>query len=337
MVFFEFPIGNDDVGRRVDRVLRKFLKTTTLSIIYKNIRSGFIRINGSKIKSDYRTNAGDVVFIEKNFYESNNLDDTKSNSNAVIKSKVKFEIILENSFVKIINKPYGISVQPANKGDVSLDIIIQQEFIQSQKKGLHEQSLSFLPGPLHRLDKNTTGLLVFSQSLKGAQYFSDAMKQHRVKKQYLAILSGIVKEKCIWKHSISKKNVTNTNEFVTVDVKPMHSNFENGKHAMTEVQPLEYGTFLGESFTLASITIETGRTHQIRSQAAHMGNVLLGDVAYGYEGPAKSIFLHAWILEFPSDNEIDLPEKITAQIPDSFKNFIQEHLPYSSISSYNRV
>ena len=177
MIFKEFSIGKDDIDRRIDRVVRKFLKTTPLTIIYKNIRSGFIRVNNKKIKNDYRMLEHDVLFIEDNFFNKSQQSEHKFSV-----TSINFETVFQNDDILIINKPVGINVQAATKDDISLDKIIKDDFIRSGKA---EKSLSFLPGPLHRLDKNTSGLLAFSQSLIGARIFSEAFVNHSIKKTYL--------------------------------------------------------------------------------------------------------------------------------------------------------
>ncbi len=332
MIFFEFIVGEDDVDRRIDRVTRKFLKTTPLSVIYKNIRSGFIRVNGLKIKNDYRVQKNDVVFIEKNFYNKN------TSAVSIEREKdslpcLDIEVVFENEHVKVFNKPYGMLAQGANNGEVSLDAFVKDEYLQKQKMGKHKNSLSFLPGPLHRIDKYTTGLLVFSQSLKGAQYVSEAISSRFVKKQYICVLSGSLKNDCIWEHYIEKDNPTLDNGFVTVQAR--EGKVDRAKYAKTIVTPLAHGVYFGEDITLAKVSIETGRTHQIRSQASSSKYPLLGDSAYGYKGKSRTFFLHAWMLFFPDDNPLNIPEKLIANLPLSFKDFVKQHLPNFTIPSYN--
>ncbi len=336
MTFYEFSIGTDDVDRRIDRIIRKFLKTVPLSVVYKNLRSGFIRVNGKKIKNDYRMLANDILFIEKNFYDKSEKVDIKSSSERKsILNTIHYDTVFENNYIKIINKPYGINVQSSSASDVSLDTHIKAEYEKRIRTGLVEESLSFAPGPLHRLDKQTTGLLAFSQNLQGARYFSEAISSHRITKQYLCILSGTLENEAVWEHAIEKNNDDKKNGFSTVTVHDVHKSSDKAKYAKSFVSSLDVGTYNGEPVTLVKIRIETGRTHQIRSQAAYSGFPLLGDTAYGYSGKCDSIFLHAWILEFPNDNPLDIPTTLCAEIPKSFKNFLVNHLCQSTIPSYN--
>lgn len=337
MKYLEFLTGEDDINRRLDRVARKFLATIPLSVLYKNIRNGFIRINGKKNTIDYRLQSGDVLFIEKNLFEKK--------PSAIPLSKLKTSInpkittIFINKHIRIINKPLGINVHTSGTNQQSLDQIIKDEYMQQRGAGLHVDSLSFLPGPLHRLDRNTTGLLAFSQSLEGARWFSEAISKKNIQKKYITVLSGTLDGDMVWEHLLtdSKKNNSSiAKNFATV------SAYEQGdilatdaKLARTFVQVLAQGTYKQEAITLALIQIETGRTHQIRAQSAFCGHPLIGDSAYGGKMLIPDFLLHAWSLEFPLDNPIGLPQRITAPLPISFADFIKYHLPDFSLLAYN--
>ena len=191
-------------------------------------------------------------------------------------------------------------------------------------------SLSFKTGPLHRLDRKTTGLLAFSQNLQGAQCFSEKIKSHEIQKVYLALLEGNLTENQIWEEKIDKSEISNEKGTRRKDSGRFHTvsvNSDEGKMAHTEVTPLSHGLFWGKDVTLARVLIKTGRTHQIRAQAGFHGFPLLGDTAYG-SGKIDSkkwgqdFFLHASELHFPPDNPLNLPEKISAPLPKAFENIL---------------
>jgi len=329
MYFLQYTISQDDEDRRLDRVLRKFLKNDlSLSLIYKYLRNGEIKVNKKKSKPDYRTKKNDIIFINEklisgeNFSKSNESFSEKSQKQKEIeKISQEIQVLFENQYVKIINKPYNIPVQKAKKEEIALDEIIK---FQHQPK---EKSLSFLPGPLHRLDKKTTGVLVFSNNLVGAKVFSEIMQNQHVTKTYIAILEGKLSEKKRFEDSISKKENSKNNKFNTVSV---NSKAENSKTAITEVIPIKSGIYKNKEITLAKIKIFTGRTHQIRSQCAFHGFPLLGDTAYNKktEKISKDVdfFLHAYSLTFPENNEIQLPTTIIAALPKNFLKFLKNYL-----------
>ncbi len=314
MKFKEFPIGKDDIDRRIDRVVRKFLQDTPLTIIYKNIRSGFIRVNNKKVKNEYRMQEHDVLFLEENFFNNSKIE----RKDYMFSNKTPFyETIFKNDDILIINKPVGVNVQSVTKDDISLDKIIKSDFIASNKS---KESLSFMPGPLHRLDKNTSGLLAFSQSLHGARVLTEAFQNHSIKKTYICILKGKLETKLDLEHSLQKKSVKKG--FVTVEV----SDSGTGTLAKTRVYPIEYGMYKNESITFAKVIIETGRTHQIRSQCSTVGFPLLGDTAYGYTGSAKDFFLHAYRLDFNIECNLEIPDFLIAKLPKSFSDFLENYL-----------
>ncbi len=332
MIFFDFVVGQDDVTRRLDRLLRKFLKTMPLSSVYKNIRNGYVKVNNKKVNKDYRVNVDDTINIEKHLYEK--YCSLSHTDKEIAKADlISIDDIFINEHVRVINKQYGVNVQSSSKDDVSLDMIVKNDFIQKQSKGEHDNSLSFIPGPANRLDNKTTGLVMFSQSLVGSQYISEQISSHSIKKSYLCVLTGCLQSDSTWEHKIKKIDSKN-NAFKTVEVVE-GQNSQLAKSARTFVYPLTHGSYNGEQITLSRVVIETGRKHQIRSQASFSGHTLLGDTAYGYKGKSEAIYLHAHMLEFDKDNPIGLPQKLEAKLPISFALFIKKYLYDYSIPSYN--
>ena len=179
MKFLSFTAAADDSGRRIDRVIRKWLAQNSLSTLYAYIRKGLIKVNNKKVSAQYRVQEGDIITVP-DFSVS-----IIQHSNCA--SKTTRQIILTdlfcNEYIRIINKPYGISVQGGQ--DINIADIVAEDY---QSRHSENTSLSFKPGPLHRLDRQTTGILVFSQNLIGAQWFSRALTEHRIHKEYC--LSG---------------------------------------------------------------------------------------------------------------------------------------------------
>ena len=323
MLFLQYTISTDDENRRIDRVLRKFLKDDlALSQIYKSLRNGEIRVNNKKVKQDYKTQKNDIIFINEKLIKSKNQENQniQNEKSEISKNYPKLEVIFENQYVKIINKPYNISVQKSQKDEITLDEIIKAQYQPSKK------SLSFKPGPLHRLDKKTTGLLAFSNNLVGAQEFSNILQNHKITKTYISVLEGNLTSPQKWQDKIATKEKTGK-DFKTVTV---NGDSENSKEAITEVFPIKTGFFNNKPITLAKINIYTGRTHQIRSQCAYHKFPILGDTAYNKNTKKISqdvdFFLHAYQLSFHETNNIDLPTDIMAPLPKNFANFLKKYL-----------
>ena len=339
MDFKIFTLGSNDAGRRLDRVVRCFFIEENLSSLYKAIRNGLIKINGKKVRPEYRIQENDELSIATFLVSSP--ENQKKNAESVKKENQNsfFAFSSENTVFKnddilVINKPYDTNVQ-------GKDSLAEQIAVLWKSSSKSSQSLSFMPGPLHRLDRKTTGLLVFSQSLKGARWFSSAIAEHKIEKTYIALLEGSLPEKCLWKDKIvneqeiiEKSNTGKKNhDFFTVKVFP--ENYPEGKIAVSQAEPIAYGVFEGKAVTLVRIKIETGRKHQIRSQAAFHGFPLLGDEAYGGSkiNESQDFFLHAYELKIPKDNPLGLPEKISCFILTNFKKMLNKTLINSNCLS----
>ncbi|MBQ9206683.1 MAG: RluA family pseudouridine synthase [Treponema sp.] len=336
MDFTHFIAGKDDDGRRLDKILRRFLQEDHLSVIYKSLRNGLIKVNGKKCEGNFRVSEGTDIQIANVLLQKNDTASDTREQNSPLKALHDF-IIFKNDAILILNKPYDIPVQPSSSSHGnSLSELVQAEYEANHEK----TSLSFRTGPLHRLDRKTTGLIAFSQNLEGARWFSEHIQSHAIQKVYIAILEGNLTEKQVWEERIEKSGVSNEQlagsraqrgKFHTVEV-----NSTNGKIAHTEVEPVSHGVFLGKDVTLACVLIKTGRTHQIRAQAAFHGFPLLGDTAYGStqidsKRFKQEFFLHAAELHFPHDNPLGLPETIKAPIGKEFLKIIEN----SHFSPYN--
>lgn len=332
MQFVQYRTGKDDEGRRLDKVLRILFPDTPLSTFYSALRKGLIRINEKKVKQDYHIMPGDIVYVA-GFLDFNRREIAASSDNALFPDRnteqiteLQFEnlCIFRNEHILILNKPYDIPVhETASYKGITLNQLVLKNYCPAG------DSLSFTPGPLHRLDRKTTGIISFSQSINGARIFTELLKKHEIKKTYLTIVDGRISEELSFSDTLLKdESKIGKNAFHTVMVT------EQGKLAVTKLKPLSYGSYKGKDITFVEVIIETGRTHQIRSQCAHHGYPLTGDSAYG-GSTHDGFFLHAVRLEIPQPNALGLPSVITAPLPDRFKNFIEKYLPSVDTTLYN--
>ena len=307
MKFREFIASQDDDDRRLDRIIRKFISEDSLSAVYKSIRKGLIKINDKKAEASQHVFCGDKIKIADFLLISNNeksLDEDKIDFN--------LEIVFKTDDLIFINKPYDIAVQGNSEA-------LNRQFELFYKKNYENTSLSFNPGPLHRLDRKTTGLIAFSLSLKGAKWFSKNIADHTIQKKYIGVIQGKLSHEECWQDSISKE-FDETADFQTVKINSSY----NGKTAKTTVIPLGFGKFNKTEYTLAQFNIETGRTHQIRAQSSFHGYPLLGDTAYGgLKIQETEYFLHAFEMIFPENNELNLPPSLKAPVPKLFFNFLK--------------
>ena len=312
MDFLEFKTGCDDEGRRLDKVLRTFAPYLTLSQIYKSLRKGLIKVNQKKAQPEYKIQPGDIIYAADFLINSNNKtseSETGAQKTSLDTDNFDIPIVFNNEHFLILNKMPGINIHPAKKDEYALTDFVNK-FYEDRHKN---DSLSFKPGPLHRLDKMTGGLVCFSMSHMGASWFTQNMKNHQIKKTYIAVVQGIIKDAVTWTDTISKdKKTTDKSSFHTVKI-----NSEEGKTAVTKVFPVKSGIYKGQQLSVVEFQIQTGRQHQIRAQASSHGFALWGDTAY--DGIKNNInggkyLLYACKLEFPQ-NELGLPQKLQIDIP----------------------
>ncbi|UTC68261.1 MULTISPECIES: RluA family pseudouridine synthase [unclassified Treponema] len=288
-----FYIGEDDSGRRLDRVIRKFLENMPLSGIYSAIRRGKIKVNGKKKNGSYLTKKNDEISIDINLFTLTEGSD-KNQINSLIP---KPDVILKTDDLLFVNKRIGELVHGQN----SLCDAVSKYFPPKEK------SLSFKTGALHRLDKDTSGILAFSQSLKGAQNFSKALREGKIEKLYIGITEG-------------RPSLTEFKS--TIDQ----------KECLCLIKILEFSK--KENLSLVLFNLITGRKHQIRIQCAQFGTPLLNDKKYGSKQkkeisqdlPKKFgsvYFLHAYKLRFNEQFLDKLPNEITAPFPEYFKRAVQ--------------
>jgi len=308
----ELITGENDKGRRLDRILRKALPDYPLPLIHKLLRQKKVLVGGKPCKANDRIENGLTISIPSINNRKQGLGVREQKSN--ISEKVcKLQILWEDSGLIAVNKPAGIIVH----GENSMDTMVRSYLADKLPP-----SLSFTPGPLHRLDKPSSGIVVFSSSLEGARLFTGLMREQKVKKTYLAVIEGILEKEEIWQDELVRDK-EKKKTFVS------HKKSDGSKNAHTKVTPLS----ANGGYTLIKAEIATGRTHQIRAQASAHGYPLAGDIKYGARKRTVNreqrtekiadIFLHAWKLEF-------LDYKIEAPVP-------QTRIPIASLIASTSV
>jgi 23S rRNA pseudouridine955/2504/2580 synthase len=290
MTNFTLTIGQNDHDRRIDRILRKAFKDFPLSFIHRLIRKKQVYLNNIPVKMDTRVQQGDILSIKGSIQ----LPETAEKAESVMYLP-KPDILYESSDLLMVNKAAGIDVH----GEESLEMLVQ-----AYLRGILPASVSFKPGPLHRLDKPTSGIIAFSKSLDGARRFSEALQAGRIKKYYLALMDGMINHGEVWEDVLYRdKDMQKT---LMTD-----SSSGIGQKAVMKIQPL----MTSSRYTLAFIELETGRTHQIRAQGFIHHHPLAGDKKYGGSFLSGGFFLHAWKIAIPKDIAPDLPPLMIAPIP----------------------
>ena len=329
--------AGDDDGRRLDKILRKALRELPLSAIHRMLRKGAVLVDGETAAAERRIRAGETITVadaalsqaRDRGAEMEGASANAAGEKKPAKTRLAAGVVLyEGAGLLIINKPAGLEVH----GRESLE-----EQVRSYLKPKLPPSLSFRPGPLHRLDKPSSGIIVFSTNLEGARVFSALMRDRKIAKYYLALVEGVIKKAEVWRDELIRDRGRNKTfamdpGAMMVDSSRPSADFvraageTTAKTALTRVSPLAGNA----ACTLVRVEIETGRTHQIRAQAAGRGHPLAGDKKYGgraFSGmPDKSsgahsgFLLHAWRMEFPM--ETPFPRMVQAPLPEYFKRKI---------------
>lgn len=325
MEFKDFTAGKDDSDRRLDKITRILLADKSLTEIYKLIRKGLVKLNHKKAKAESHVSEGDCISIAAFLFNDKPQSQAadKKLSPADFQSNPALEIVFENEDLLIIDKPYDRSVHGKEDG------IYKDVLNYLNDKNDSTQSLAFTPGPLHRLDRKTTGLLVFSKSLKGARWFTEGIKNHTIQKKYYGLAEGKLVQQEIWTDFINERQEKN-HGFYTVKAEKKSENKASDEgpslDCITIAKPLAYGKSNGKDFCLIEYTIKTGRKHQIRSQSALHGHPLAGDVAYGAiklkKPSSRDFYLQAYSLTFP-ENELELPHQIKIELSADFIEQLQ--------------
>ena len=319
MDFKTFNVGDNDNDRRLDKIIRIILPSMSLSEIYKAIRKGLVKVNDKKASAEYRVKTGDKISVAEFLFKTSDLKENDVESRFHTFNFPEIPVLFKNENIIIYNKPRNIAVHGGgNKTNNSNNIITLEAYtkVLYEKENPNATSLSFTPGPLHRIDRFTTGIVAFSWSLNGARWFSENIKNHTIQKKYVGIVQGNLKAQQKWESFIKNDEVYGTQKkFHTVIATDAP---DTGKTALTIVTPLEHGKIDGLEITLAEFDIHTGRHHQIRAQAAQNGFPLYGDTSYGgTKNPQNTYFLHATELQIP-ENPIGLPKIIKAPLPEDF-------------------
>jgi 23S rRNA pseudouridine955/2504/2580 synthase len=333
----ELTAAKDDDGRRLDRIIRKALPDYPLSLIHRLLRQKKILVDNEPATPNHRIKQGMVIRIIAPANHNNtqvNPDFVNHEKTTVNKKNPRLQtpnpkpqtltpgpqppipILWQGSGIIVFNKPRGLSTH----GSVSLDSIVNARLAE---EGALPCSLSFRPGPLHRLDKPTSGAIAFSQTLEGARLFSALLREHKLEKIYIAIIEGRIEDEESWQDDLAHDKKMRKSFVKTHPPVPSPQSLVPIKEALTAVKTLASN----DRYSLIEAKIKTGRHHHIRAQACSHGHPLAGDIKYGgHTLPGQSrggeFFLHAWKIKF-NESPDGFPQEITAPLPEAFQAQIE--------------
>lgn len=287
----------DEENVRIDKYLAS--KTDySRETITKMLAEEYILVNGKSIKASYKVKVGDVILIKDGFVKEMSLEATKMN----------IDIVYEDEYLMVINKDSGVVVHPGagNSNDTLVNGLLYYNKTLSKGEELR-------PGIVHRLDKDTSGLMIVAKDDKAHELLADDFKNKRIHREYIALLDGVFPQKI----AIIDAPIGRSKQyFDKMEV------CKDGKKAITNLEVIKKY----KDYTLVKLVLETGRTHQIRVHLAYIGYPVHNDPVYSNKVCTDfGQFLHSAYLKFkhPITGEV---LEFNSKLPEEFQTFIDNLL-----------
>lgn len=281
--------------KRIDKYLSEKLQESR-AIIAKMIEQGFVLVNNQIVKSSKNLKENDLIIIKDGFKIECDISPTK----------MDLDIVFENENIILVNKPSGLTVHPGS-GNYNNTLV---NGLMYYTNNLSDISGEERPGIVHRIDKDTSGLLLIAKNNKAHQILADDFKNKRVKREYIALINGVFPhnnatiDAPIGRDELDRKKMTVTDK--------------NSKSAVTHLTVLKRY----KEHTLISLILDTGRTHQIRVHMKYIGYPIYNDPVYSNKKCSEfGQFLHSYKINF---EEPITKEKLefTADLPKEFQDYI---------------
>lgn len=298
----EIIVEQSEEKNRLDSYIASKDLELSRSMIKKLLEDGKITVNGEITKASYKVQLNDKIEI----------DIEKPKEVKLEAQEIPLDVIYEDNDILVVNKQKGLVVHPGNG---NLDGTLANAVMAHCKDSLSGIGGELRPGIVHRLDKDTSGLLIIAKNDKAHIKMSEQIKDRKVKKTYIALVRGIISE--------NEATINMPIGRSTKDRKKMAVT-KNGKEAITHFKVLNRFTTNKASYTLLEVKIDTGRTHQIRVHMAEIGHPVIGDTVYSNgknEFGVVGQCLHAEKLEF-THPITEKKMKLEAPLPEYFQNII---------------
>ena len=296
----KYKIGEENVDCRIDKLIPVLNKNITRMSAQKLLEEGKILVNDKKEKPSYKVKVNDIISIE--------IPELKETE--IIPENIPLDVLYEDEYIIVVNKAKGMVVHPAN-GNYTGTLV--NALLYKCKDSLSGIGGEKRPGIVHRLDKDTSGVIIVAKCDKAHINLSEQIKEHKVKKTYIALVKGIVKDN---EATIDMPIGRSKKDRKKMDID------KNGKNAITHFKVLKRY----QGYTLLKVNIETGRTHQIRVHLSTIGYPIVGDMVYSNgknEFNVEGQMLHAWRIEFT--HPITGKEMvIEAPLPQYFEDILKQ-------------
>lgn len=296
-----YIVGKEDISKRLDIYLSEKDESWTRSYIKTLIDDEKIKVNGQNVKSGYKIKLNDSIDV----------DIVEKQAENIIPEDIPLDIVYEDKDIIIVNKEKGMVVHPAN-GNYTGTVV--NSLMYSHKDNLSTINGIVRPGIVHRIDKDTSGIIVIAKNDNAHKILSEQFKVHSIKRKYIALVKGIIKEDTLTINKPIGRSIKDRKKMAITD--------KNSRVAITHISVLK--RFYTSNVTLIQAELETGRTHQIRVHMASLHHPLIGDEVYGKKDPKFKVqgqMLHAKYLGFihPTTNEF---VEFDSELPEYFKKIL---------------
>ena len=297
----QYIVKKEEAGKRIDAYICNVKNEISRTAVQRLIEEQAITVNGKNTKRAYKVQENDVIEIEE----------TKPKEIELKAENIPLEIIYEDEDIIVVNKPKGLVVHPAVGNP---DGTLVNAIMAICKETLSGIGGEIRPGIVHRLDKDTSGILIIAKNDSAHNFLAEQIKEHSFTREYEAVVHGNIKadngsiDAPIGRHPVKRKQMAVTPE--------------NSKNAVTHFTVLQrFG-----DFTHVRLRLETGRTHQIRVHMSYIGHPVAGDEVYGPKSVAKGLSgqcLHAKKIGFihPATREY---LEFDSELPRYFNSFLEK-------------
>ncbi len=276
---YKFSVPDIKERTRIDKYITGFIENASRTKVQKAINLGNVIVNGNFVKSNYLLRSFDEIEIEL----------PVPDKQEILAENIPLDIIFEDEYFLIVNKPAGMVTHPAYKNYSGTLVNAVMYYAQQKNESLSNINGFERAGIVHRLDKDTSGLLVIAKDEETHRLLSQQFFKHTIEREYNAIIWGLMKEK-----SGTIENRLGRDKRDRKKVAVLHPDETTGRIAITDYEVIEEYEFL----SLIKLILKTGRTHQIRVHLSSIGHAVFGDETYGGRQP----------------HSINLTSKIKAQI-----------------------
>lgn len=279
----EIVITQNEAGQRLDKFLRKYLKTMSLGNIYKAIRKKDIKVNNLKSSEKYILNEGDILTFYFDTGEEEKAKEDKKILDKIINIEYDFDIEYEDDSILVARKAKGVLTHPDEGNEITLTCQVVAYLFD---KGVYDpkKEKTFSPSPCNRLDKNTEGLVIFAKTYDALRGINEAIRNGNIKKYYMTLTVGKPKE---GRHKGYLQKDRRANK-----VRVFNHEVKNSKEIITDISIIDT---IGQ-YSQVEVDLITGKSHQIRAHLAHLCAPIVGDTKYG-DKKINSFFMNKYGIE----------------------------------------